>query len=290
MKNILRALLIAGLVLAQMSPAFADDSDIFGRNVQPNMMILFDSSGSMADDVPSQPYDPLFTYPVINKCGNPATSACDPVKVYKLNSSKYTVYANTIALVSSSSARTALTASGSWSGKISGTNYDLFSGNYLNWKLSGNYPATEPKIVIAKRVISNLLSNVEDVQFGVMRFNNTGTGTTMVAPIGTSTAAMITAVNAIVPQGTTPLGEQIRDAGKYYKGTFTGYTTSPITVSCQPNFIIVISDGLYNHPVVQDRSNESLYQDHATGAAFRVQNVIVDTIDGLDAGDPMRRE
>jgi type IV pilus assembly protein PilY1 len=289
MKNILRALLIAGFVLAQMSPAFADDSDIFGRNVQPNVMILLDSSGSMADDVPSQPYDPLTTYPVINKCGNPATAACNTAMVYKLVSNKYTVYANTIALVSSSSARTALTANGSWSGKISGTNYDLFSGNYLNWKLSGNYPATEPKIVIAKRVISNLLTNVEDVAFGVMRFNNTGTGTTMVAPIGTATATMITAVNAVVPQGTTPLGEQIRDAGKYYKGTFTGYTTSPITVSCQPNFIIVISDGLWNGTVdPRVEATNRFTQDHATGAAFPgVQNVIVDTIGfGLDAGDP----
>ena len=89
MKNILRALLIAGLVLAQMSPAFADDSDIFGRNVQPNVMILLDSSGSMDDEVPSQPYDPDTTYPIINKCGNPATSACASVKVYKLASSKY---------------------------------------------------------------------------------------------------------------------------------------------------------------------------------------------------------
>ena len=99
MKNILRVLLIAGFFVAQMSPAFADDSDIFGRNVQPNVMILFDSSGSMADEVPSQPYDPATTYPTINKCGNPATSACDPVKVYKLSSGKYTVYANTVALV-----------------------------------------------------------------------------------------------------------------------------------------------------------------------------------------------
>ena len=292
MKNILRTLLIAGVVLAQLSPAFADDSDIFGRNVQPNVMILFDSSGSMADSVPSMPYDPLFPYPAINRCGNPATSACDPVKVYKLQSGKYTVYANSVSLVNKTSAQTALNANGYWSGSISGTSYDLFVGNYLNWKLSGNYPATEPKIVIAKRVIDNLLNNVEGVSFGVMRFNNTGTGTTMVAPIGTATATMTAAVDAIVPQGTTPLGEQIRDAGKYYKGTYTqGATTyaSPITVACQPNFIIVISDGLWNGAVdPRVEATNRFTQDHATGASFPgVQNVIVDTIGfGLDQGDP----
>jgi len=61
MKNIFRVFLIAGIVLAQLSPAYADDSDIFGRNVQPNVLILLDSSGSMADEGPSNPYDPAFT-------------------------------------------------------------------------------------------------------------------------------------------------------------------------------------------------------------------------------------
>jgi type IV pilus assembly protein PilY1 len=291
MKNILRVSLIAGFFVAQISPAFADDSDIFGRNVQPNVMILFDSSGSMSDQVPSQPYDPATTYPTINKCGNPATSACDPVKVYKLNSNKYTVYANTVALVNKTSAQTALNANGSWSGSISGTNYDLFLGNYLNWKLSGNYPATEQKIVIAKRVITNLLNSVEGVAFGVMKFNSSENGAAMVGAIGTSTTTLVTAVNAISANGTTPLGEQIRDAGKYFKGTFSqgsGNYASPITVSCQPNFIIVISDGIYNHPIdPRVEATNRFTQDHATGSAFPgVQNVIVDTIGfGLAQGD-----
>ena len=291
MKKLTRLFLITGFILAQMSPAFADDSDIFGRNVQPNVLILLDSSGSMADEVPSNPYDSATTYPVINKCGNPATAACDPVKVYKKASNKYTVYQNTVALVSKASARTALSTVGYWSGSISGTNYDLFLGNYLNWQLSGNFPATEQKIVIAKRVLTNLLSSVEDVSFGVMKFNAGENGAAMVSPMGTSTAAMITAINAIPPNGTTPLGEQIRDAGKYYKGTFPGYT-SPITVACQPNFIIVISDGIYNHPVVPHvEATNRFTQDHAPGPGAPVfpgvQNVIVDTIGfGLDPGDP----
>ena len=135
MKTIKMLLWIAGFLVfvsGVASPAFADDSDIFGRSVQPNVMILLDSSGSMDDEVPSNPYDPNTTYPVINKCGNPATSPCDSVKVYKKNSGKYTVYQNTIALVANSSARTALSTVGYWSGKISGTSYDLYVGNYLN--------------------------------------------------------------------------------------------------------------------------------------------------------------
>ena len=225
MKNILRALLFAGVVLAQMSPAYADDSDIFGRNVQPNVLILLDSSQSMTEQVPSQPYDNTFTYPTINKCGNPATSACDPVKVYKLSSSKYTVYANTVALVTSSSARTALNNVGYWSGSISGTNYQLFLGNYLNWKLSGNYPATEQKIVIAKRVITNLINNVDGVRFGAMKFKTpvlaggTLDGAEMIDPIGTAKATLINDINSMsLTSVGTVLGEQVYGAGQYFKG------------------------------------------------------------------------
>jgi len=290
MKNILRLFLIVGVVLAQLTPAFADDSDIFGRNVQPNVMILLDSSGSMDEDVPSMPYDNTFTYPTINKCGNPATAACDPVKVYKLVSGKYTVYANTVALVTSSSARTALNNVGFWSGSISGTNYQLFLGNYLNWKLSGNYPATESKIVIAKRVISNMIDNVDGVLFGAMKFKTpvlvggTLDGAAIIDPIGTSKATLISHINAVTLTSVgTVLGEQMYGAGRYFKGLTAGYA-SPITVECQPNFIIVVSDGKYTGTVdPRVQAGLRFSQDHS--AYIGNQNVIVHTIGfGLGLG------
>ena len=44
----------------------ADDSDIFGANIEPNIMIFIDSSGSMddyIDQAATAPYDPATTYP-----------------------------------------------------------------------------------------------------------------------------------------------------------------------------------------------------------------------------------
>ncbi len=38
--------------------ARADDSDIFGANIQPNVLIAIDTSASMNDQIPSAPYDP----------------------------------------------------------------------------------------------------------------------------------------------------------------------------------------------------------------------------------------
>jgi type IV pilus assembly protein PilY1 len=72
----------------------------------------------------------------------------------------------------------------------------------------------------------------------------------------------------------------IRDAGKYYKGQgdYTGgYTTSPIELECQPNFIILVSDGLQNGKV--DVRTEATYrrtQDHSSFTG--TQNVLVHTV------------
>jgi hypothetical protein len=43
---------IAALLVLPTSAALADDSDIFGANIQPNVVIMIDNSGSMGDNAP----------------------------------------------------------------------------------------------------------------------------------------------------------------------------------------------------------------------------------------------
>jgi len=109
-KRLTALVLIAALVLAQFPPsAFADDSDIFGANIQPNVMILLDNSLSMTDNVNSQAYVPATNYTVVNTCGSSWNTACDRVKVYQSNFwHTYLQYANNIAAVNSAAARSAL--------------------------------------------------------------------------------------------------------------------------------------------------------------------------------------
>src|SRR5262249_44751404 len=121
--------LIATLMVLLAPPlsARADDSDIFGANIQPNVVIMLDDSGSMADAAPSNSFDvpppngSASYYPVLNNCdpsGKPKVfSPCASVKVYKSGSSSstYTSYANDVSSVSGSgspAARKALNASG----------------------------------------------------------------------------------------------------------------------------------------------------------------------------------
>ena len=163
MKKLLALGLVVALIGLPIPPARADDSDIFGAEIQPNVLIAIDNSGSMGDLIYADPYDPGTTY-------TPATYVA--TKVYKKVSGVYSVYANTIAdVVSSASARTALSSTGYWSGRIGGSSLSLFVGSYLNWLATPGATQVK-KIDVAQRVLTKLVTNVEGVRFGLMTFAN----------------------------------------------------------------------------------------------------------------------
>ena len=313
MKRLIALVLVGTFLSLQIHPAvFADDSDIFGANIQPNVLILLDNSGSMDDEILSEPYVPATTYNVINRCGSQKSSSCQSVVVYKSGSNNtYTKYADTVGDVNKASAQTALNTVGYWSGRISGSNVDLFVGNYLNYQIGfcAHGACTERKIDIAKNVLTNLVDTVTGVRFGFMKFWNNDVqgnscdssghcGGSVVAQMGTNATAMKTAINGITASGNTPLGEFLADGGKYYKGQTlkNGNTyTSPIQLECQPSFIILVSDGLQNGDApgfgtspytgdVRTEATNRFSQDHSSTFAG-IQNVIVHTV-GFDlAGD-----
>ena len=301
-KRLIALVLIATFLSLQIHPAvLADDSDIFGANIQPNILILLDNSGSMDDEILSEPYIVATTYTVINRCGSNKSSACQSPVVYKSgNNNTYTKYSDTIADVNKASAQAALSTVGYWSGRISGSNVDLFVGNYLNYQIGfcANGNCTEKKIDIAKNVLTNLVDTVTGVRFGFMKFwNNTASGCTncggsMVAQMGTNASAMKAAVNAVTPSGYTPLAEFLTDGSKYYKGQTlkNGSTyTSPIQLECQPGFVILVSDGLQNGAGDVRTVATNIYSNPSTNdhsSTFTgVQNLILHTV-GFDlAGD-----
>ncbi|HEY7518965.1 MAG TPA: PilC/PilY family type IV pilus protein [Methylomirabilota bacterium] len=298
MKRVLALVLIAAqLVLAVPQATVADDSDIFGANINPNVVIIFDNSGSMSDDAPSNAYDPTTTYPVLVRC-DPITTRrprsttlqnCNSNMVYK--GSSYDHYADSISAISGSgsgAAQVALTDAGFWSGSISGSNVTLFTGNYINYLLgtcASGGACTQSKMVIAKRVVNNVLDNVQGVRFGIMTFyygSNGQRGARVIAEVGSTVSAMKTAVNGLSPTGDTPLGDSLYDAGRYYKGlTLTDGTrfTSPIQLGCQPNYVILITDGMQTsgqRHIVNEATLRKT-QDHSDTLAD-LQKVIVHTV------------
>jgi type IV pilus assembly protein PilY1 len=292
---------MAALLVLPTSAALADDSDIFGANIQPNVVIMIDDSGSMADSAPSNSFDipapngsaPYYT--TLNRCGSNKNQTCDSVKVYKSGSnSTYTSYANDVPSVNSSAARNALNSTGYWSGKISGSTVNLFTGNYLNYlygTCASGGACTKSKMQIAQEVINGLLDSVQGVRFGIMTFyygSSGQRGARMVSQVGSSVSTMKAAVNGLSPTGDTPLGDALWDVGHYYKGAAlnNGNTyTSPIQLECQPNFVIMITDGMQTSGTrsmvdsgsTQGEATKRFTQDHSSSLTG-VQNVIVHTV------------
>src|SRR4030042_7004239 len=85
--------------------SFAHDTDLYmasGEGVEPNILIIFDNSGSMNDQVQTRYYDPTITYdplvvPVVNR---------DTV-YYRRSGGSWTLFANSISDVACPAARTA---------------------------------------------------------------------------------------------------------------------------------------------------------------------------------------
>ncbi|MFI5341011.1 MAG: pilus assembly protein, partial [Candidatus Methylomirabilales bacterium] len=275
-----KKLLVLGLIVAliglPLPPARADDTDIFGTDVQPNVLIAIDNSGSMGDQIYSAPYDPTTTYAGSSTC----TPACVATTVYKKTTSHgtttYSVYATSISAVTSSSARTALSTTGYWSGQIGGTSYSLYLGDYLDW-LASPGATLVVKMNVAQQVLTNIVTSTQGVRFGLMTFannNNQGQGGGQIlAPIGSTTSTITTAINNLTPNGYTPDGEMLNNAGTYYAGQgdyYGKYKTSPVQLSCQPNFVILMSDGLQNGNLDMRTVATTL---HASA-----QKIVVDTV------------
>jgi len=250
--------MVAPLCLLLATNSFAHDSDLYmasGQGVEANILIIFDNSGSMNDQIQAYFYDPLTTYdPMV------VSQAYRDRVYYRVSGGGWNLFANSIAAVACSSARTALTNNGHYEGNTnascSSNNRTLRTGNYRNYLASIGGSEYLTKLTIAKRVINDFLDTVNGVRLGVMVFNravnNDSEGGRLQSTIKSLTDAnrsqLKTDINNIVAETWTPLAETLYEAGLYFKGGSSYFNagvvyTSPIQFYCQRNYVILITDG-----------------------------------------------
>ncbi len=267
--KVTKILLLLFFLLTFLVPliSLARDTDLYmasGEGVEPNILIIFDNSGSMNDEIQTQYYDLAITYdPLVVPVANRDTV------YYRSSGNRWILFANSIADVACSNARTALTTYGHSEGPTnltcSSSSRTLRTGNYRNYVASGG-DQFQTKLEIAKTVISDFINTINGVRVGVMVFNPSVTDRTseggpsrtnsnggrIQSTIKSLTSGtrnqLIQDINAIVAETWTPLAETLYEAGLYYKGAasyFNPGTTyiSPIQYSCQRNYIVLITDG-----------------------------------------------
>jgi type IV pilus assembly protein PilY1 len=128
-----------------------------------------------------------------------------------------------------------------------------YSGNYLNWLYYNATPeqiATMPlltRIQAEKAVVHELLDEYNPdgaptgtIRFGVMTFNNSGAGGTVISKIGSPREILLNQVDGVSANAPTPLAETMMDAAEYL--SLTG-NLAPIEYSCQKTFMVVLTDG-----------------------------------------------
>lgn len=264
---------------------YPGDTSIYGGAVaamQPNVLIVVDTSGSMSDTVPgsSEPYNPSTTYPSLKKCRN---AYCVANAVY--NASDKSKFLDSVESVTTSCAgsnpRELLKTTGQYSGRRlnnDGTcrtrnTRSYLLGNYINWLNGPGKTTYKQKMIIARDVVKEIIQSTNGVRFGLMRYNYeqggrlasaSVSGGTYVASIknmddyftGTTTnrTALLAAVDTLAASGWTPMGETLFEAMRYFSGGQTAFSntagvsggayTSPIEASCQQNYIIFVSDGM----------------------------------------------
>ena len=253
------------VILAAAASLRADDTEIYGlvsTSIPPNVLIIFDTSGSMAtSDVPGDPYVSTTTY-----SGSYPTNA-----VYYKNGSRWDLFTNSVDNILCAGIKSNLLSIGYTAGKLKnnfscgGNNRTLRLGNFMNYNASG-IGLLKTRISVAKQVLTDLISQTNDVRFGMMVYNyndsDANSGGHLVEPCAdrqdsAAKQPLLNAVASATPSGWTPLAETLAEAGLYFAGkpswfntsgfptgTYTGgHYVSPMQQRCQKNYVILMTDG-----------------------------------------------
>jgi len=251
--------LIIGLAVSAPAGAvsIADTPLFIGAAVDPNVMLLVDTSGSMDNIIWASGYDNTVTY----------ADWSDGGVNYSPKSSN-----NRLSNVSEG----ICTAGWKEGRSATGPNKCLllpdprgggdtrYSGNYLNYlfetyadntDLSGGAIPNVTRMEVAKDAAKDLVDQSSGVRFGTSSFYNPsekdyGHGATIDEACDSNNAADVKdAIDTYTAASNTPLAEALYEVTRYFRGLSSFYHdntsyTSPIEYRCQHNFSVVITDGL----------------------------------------------
>ncbi|WP_429886508.1 pilus assembly protein [Geoalkalibacter halelectricus] len=273
-------LMVTLLLLLTFQSAWAGPDDylcdtaIFGAGGQgfaPNVLIIVDTSGSMRDKMPVQPYNANITYPQSNTCGASGNQPCVPDEIYEcdspdLNCKLKKAHATYPLTDSCGPGNDELWNFGIWPTneyEINNNRNDcIFTGGdgrrrrsgSWNYYVTGNWAnyraqvVDETKIQIAKRVVKDVVAANPGVRFGLMRFNfenggrfaTSGTYTAYVDDLNeiwqggtTKRTKFYEAVDNLTAEGWTPLAETLFEARAYFRGLPSVFNSGTYTSPMQ---------------------------------------------------------
>ncbi|MCX7062539.1 MAG: PilC/PilY family type IV pilus protein [Gammaproteobacteria bacterium] len=262
--------IITGLVVLSLAAGGAQaaipqsNQPLFlSTSVAPNVMLLFDNSGSTLNMTWADAFDPSTTYPDWSPraCGNNNSTRC-------WLPTDGNVGMDLIEAGSCSNGRRAGRLNGGGTTKClllptPEGNSTRYTGNYLNYLFqtyatntnltTGTIP-TVTRLSAAKTVATNIVTANPSLRWGLARFNapisggDQGPGGRVVAACGSTQTTITNAISGLNADSNTPLAETFYEVTRYFRGLSSAYNSntsysSPVQYRCQKNFVIVVTDG-----------------------------------------------
>jgi type IV pilus assembly protein PilY1 len=137
----------------------------------------------------------------------------------------------------------------SWGSAPRNISYTVYKGNYLNWKNTPN-AVTLSRTDIMKAVTKKVLSSVNNLNVGLMRFqgNNGGPVILDITDLDSNRQAVIDAINALPAGGNTPLSEVMYESALFWRGMPAHYGTTTYTTLTDPNALASTTPMVYEQP------------------------------------------
>jgi type IV pilus assembly protein PilY1 len=156
----------------------------------------------------------------------------------------------------------------SWGSAPRNLAYTFHDGNYLNWQ-ENPVLITMSRAQIMKEVTKKVLNSVNNLNVGMMRFNNNEGGPVILGmtDLETNRAAVLAAIDSLPASGYTPLSETLYENAMYWLGNNAHYGelinetptdpgaldtavpenyAQPALETCAKNYNVLLSDGQPN--------------------------------------------
>ena len=137
----------------------------------------------------------------------------------------------------------------SWGSAPRNLSYTVYSGNYLNWKATPNN-VTLSRSVIMKEVAKKVLSSVNNLNVGLMRFDGGDGGPVIldITDLDDNRQTVIDAIDALPAGGVTPLSETFYESALFWRGMTAHYGQPAFTNLTDPNALASTNPSVYEQP------------------------------------------
>jgi type IV pilus assembly protein PilY1 len=257
----LRALVLSAALclvpgLTHANPGTISDAPLFVSTIaEPNIMLLFDSSYSMLHIVPSSHYDSENTYLGTCPVGNRVSTTQEFELELSWGGSPRINYNGTNYEWGTGSGQRCFVTGENYKATLTTANPGpkaSYNGNVLNWYFdtntdptgcsntwsSGRKPCEQSRLTVAQEAATDLVNTLNNVRFGLATYNdkNGATIKSVVAPIASNRATLVSTIAGIQANGMTPLAESLHDIGRYFVGdTGSENPGNQNSVSCTAN-------------------------------------------------------